>query len=114
MLSAGGGHRVAAGYSTSYGGDSVHKNSTGFVFMTIKGSGHEVPTGEKQIRGSGGSLEPPGPLPMHLHTAYMEYSECLLTLLNHLAESTCFSQVPTYKPAAAYTMFEAFLNGTAL
>jgi hypothetical protein len=23
-------------------------------------------------------------------------------------------EVPTYKPAAAYTMFEAFLNGTAL
>ena len=34
----GGGSRVAAGYSTSYGGDSVNKNSTGMVFMTIKGS----------------------------------------------------------------------------
>jgi hypothetical protein len=41
-----------------------------------------VPTGEKQIRGSGGSLEPPGPLPVHLHTVCMEYSECLPTLLN--------------------------------
>jgi hypothetical protein len=37
---------------------------------------------EKQIRGLGGSLEPPGLLPMHLHTVYMEYSECLPTLLN--------------------------------
>jgi hypothetical protein len=25
---------------------------------------------EKQMRGSGGSLEPPEPLPTHLHTAY--------------------------------------------
>jgi hypothetical protein len=29
-----------------------------------------------------GSLERPGPLPMHLHTVYMEYSERLPTLLN--------------------------------
>ena len=43
--------------------------------------GDEVLAGEKQIRGSGGSLEPPGPLPMHLHTVYMEYSECLPTQL---------------------------------
>jgi hypothetical protein len=28
---------------------------------------------EKQIWDSGGSLEPPGPLPMRLHTVYMEY-----------------------------------------
>ena len=39
-----------------------------------------------------GSLKPPGPLPMHLHIAYMEYSECLPTPLN-LDERTCFSQV---------------------
>ena len=32
---------------------------------------------------------------MHLHTVYMEYSECLPTLLNPLAERTCFSQVPS-------------------
>jgi hypothetical protein len=32
---------------------------------------------EKQIRGSGGSLEPPWPLPMHLLPVYMEFSECL-------------------------------------
>ena len=41
-----------------------------------------MPTGEKQMRGSGGSLEPP----MHLHTVYMGFSGCLPTLLNPLAE----------------------------
>ena len=41
-----------------------------------------VAIGEKQIRGSGGSPEPPAPFPMHLHTVYMEYSERLPTLLN--------------------------------
>jgi DNA repair exonuclease SbcCD ATPase subunit len=51
----------------------------------------KVANREKQIRGSGGSLEPPGPLPMHL--VYMKYSECLPTLLDPLAEWTCFSQV---------------------
>ena len=52
---------------------------------------------EQQIGGSGGSLEPPGPLleppgPLltHLHTVYMVYSECLPTRLNPLAERTCF------------------------
>jgi hypothetical protein len=29
---------------------------------------------------------------MHPRTVYMEYSECLPTLLNPLAEWTCFSQ----------------------
>jgi hypothetical protein len=47
----------------------------------------------------GGSLEPPGPLPMHLHTMYMEYSECLPTLLTPLAERTFFSQVSTHPVA---------------
>jgi hypothetical protein len=42
--------------------------------------------GRKQIRGSGGSLEPPGPLPMRLHTVSMDYSDCLPALLNSLAE----------------------------
>jgi hypothetical protein len=50
---------------------------------------------EKQIGGSGGSLEPRGPLPMHLHTVHMAYSECLPTLLKPLAERNCFSQVST-------------------
>ena len=47
---------------------------------------------EKQIGGPGGSLEPHGPLPMHLHTVFMTYSECLPTILTPLAERTCFSQ----------------------
>jgi hypothetical protein len=47
---------------------------------------------EEQIRDSGGPLEPPGPLPMHLRTVYMECSECLATRLSTLAERTCFSQ----------------------
>ena len=38
----GGGSRVAAGYVTSYGGASVNPHSEGMVFLTIKGSGHEV------------------------------------------------------------------------
>jgi hypothetical protein len=49
---------------------------------------------EKQIGGSGGSLEPPGPLLTHLHTVHIAYSECLPTRLNLLAERTYFSQVP--------------------
>ena len=48
--------------------------------------------GEKQIRGSGGSLEPPGPLPTHLRAVCTGYSECLPTLLNPLAERSSFSQ----------------------
>jgi hypothetical protein len=45
-------------------------------------------------RGSGGSLEPPGPLPTHLHTVYVAYSECLPARLNPLAKRICcFSQV---------------------
>ena len=48
---------------------------------------------EQQIGGSGGSLDPPGPLLTHLHTVYMAYSERLPTRLDPLAERTCFSQV---------------------
>jgi hypothetical protein len=47
---------------------------------------------EKEIGGSGDSLEPPGPLLTHLHTVYMAYFECLPTGLTPLAERTCFSQ----------------------
>ena len=47
---------------------------------------------EQQIGGSGGSLEPPGPLLTHLHTVYMAHSECLPTRLSPLAKRTCFSQ----------------------
>ena len=73
--------------------------------------GRDVETREKQIWGSGGSLEPPGPLPMHLHTVYMACSECLPTRLDLLAEKTCFSQVsvrpgtwPTAPTTAMLTM----------
>jgi hypothetical protein len=64
----------------------------------VSAMGADVEDGEKHIRGSGGSLDPPGPLPMHLHTVHnlwstLEYSERLPTLLNPLAERTCFSQV---------------------
>jgi hypothetical protein len=55
---------------------------------------------EQQIGGSGGSLEPPGPLleppgPLltHLRTVYMACSECLPTRLNPLAERACVSPV---------------------
>jgi hypothetical protein len=48
---------------------------------------------EKEIGGSGGSDEPPGPLLTHLHTVYMAYSEYHPTRLNPLAERTCSSQV---------------------
>ena len=40
----------------------------------------QVGNGENEIGGSGGSLEPPGPLPTHLHAVYMAYSECLAAL----------------------------------
>jgi hypothetical protein len=45
-----------------------------------------VVAGEKQMKigGSGGSLGTPGPLPTHHHTVYMEYFECLPTLLTPL------------------------------
>jgi hypothetical protein len=62
-------------------------------------------TREKQIGGSGGSLEPPGPLleppwPLltHIHTVYTVYSECLPARLNPLAERTSFSQARTRAP----------------
>jgi hypothetical protein len=34
---------------------------------------------------------------MHLHTVHTEYSECLPTLLNPLAERSCFSQVSIHE-----------------
>ena len=48
---------------------------------------------EKEIGGTGVSLEPPGPLLTHLHTFYVAYYECLPTRLNPLTEGACFSQV---------------------
>jgi hypothetical protein len=57
--------------------------------------------GMKERGGSGGSLEPCGPLPMHLHTVYMAYSGCLPTLLNTLAARTCFSQALSWRTPRA-------------
>ena len=59
----------------------------------------DVDDREKPIEGSGGSLDPPGPLlepprplPTHLHTVVMACSECVPTRLSPLAERACFSQ----------------------
>jgi acyl-coenzyme A synthetase/AMP-(fatty) acid ligase len=72
-----------------------------YALLLFSSGSTGVPNREQQIGGSGGSLEPlgpllapPGPLLTHLHTVYMAYSECLPTRLNPLAERTCFSQVP--------------------
>jgi hypothetical protein len=76
-------------------------------------AGDDVTAREKQIGGSGGSLEPPGPLleppgPLltHLHTVYMAYSDCLPNHSNPLAKMTCFSQV-----AAARRVYGAVARG---
>ena len=67
---------------------------------SMSGSGR----GERDSEGvQGGHLNRqvtslPGPLPMYLHTVYMEYSECLPTLLNPLAERTRFSQAGVRRP----------------
>jgi hypothetical protein len=50
-----------------------HPNQAGqylnaLVFFTTLSGMSPVGAGEKYIRGLGGSLEPPGPLPTHLHT----------------------------------------------
>jgi hypothetical protein len=60
---------------------------------------------EKQIGGSGGSLEPPvplleppGTLLTRLQTVYIAYFECLPTRLSPLAERTCFPLVLLHGP----------------
>jgi hypothetical protein len=70
--------------------------------------GGRVTAREKEIGGSRGSLEPPGPLleppgPLltHLRTVCMAHSECLPTRLNPLAERACFSQVTALSAAGA-------------
>jgi hypothetical protein len=63
------------------------------VDLMLQDKWGEVCAGEKEIGGSGGSLEPPGPLFTHLHTVYVAYSECLPTCFYPLTERTCFSQV---------------------
>ena len=55
-----------------------------------------TPVRKKEIWGSGGSLETPGPLLTHPHTVHMACSECLPTRLSPLAERTCFSQTPVW------------------
>ena len=68
------------------------------VDLMLQDKWGEVCAGEKEIGGSGGSLEPPGPLFTHLHTVYMGCSERLPTRLNPLAERACFSQVAGQPP----------------
>jgi hypothetical protein len=46
---------------------------------------------EKEIRSSGGSTEPPGPLPDRLLEAHIEYSECRPSLVTPLAERELFA-----------------------
>ena len=58
----------------SVDGQTVHGFKDGM--QAVKAAGRPVRLGGKGILvgGSGGSLEPPGLLPMHLHTVYtMEY-----------------------------------------
>jgi hypothetical protein len=71
---------------------AVHMVQT--LWRRKKGLRQAAPPREQQIRGSGGSLEPPGPLLTHLHTVYMAFSERFPTRLNPLAERTCLSQAP--------------------
>jgi hypothetical protein len=74
--------------------DEAGHSSVDFAAVVV----HDM---EKQIGGSGGSLEPPvplleppGPLLTHLHTVYTAYSECLPTRLNPwLRGPSCFPQV---------------------
>jgi hypothetical protein len=73
-------------------GCGPHPNLTRWA-EALNASGRAVLVREKQIGGSGGSLDPPRPLLTHLHTVHTAYSECLPTRLNPLAERTCFSQV---------------------
>ena len=68
-------------------------------FQSTKADPNDSDGREQHIGGSGGSLEPrgpvlepPGPLLTHLHNVYMAYSERLPTRLNPPAERTCFSQ----------------------
>jgi hypothetical protein len=85
--------------------DIAHNGRAGVkldVTVTSVQMSSVVNTRAQQIGGSGGSLEPPGPLleppgPLltHFHTIYIAHSERLPTRLNPLAERACFSQVNT-------------------
>ena len=61
-------------------------------------------------RGFRGSLGPPGPFFTHLDTVYMEYSKCLPTLLNPLAQRTYFSQMPDAQEVFIDTVGEGSLT----
>ena len=64
---------VAGTYNELATGAACHDCTAGSQTEALDTAGVfvEVGVGEKQIRGSGGSLDPPGPLPTHLHTAYI-------------------------------------------
>lgn len=67
---------------------------TGCLCMPHSYSNDEwVGSREKAAGGSGGSLEPSAPLLTHFHTVFMEYSECLPTLLNPVPKRTPWYQV---------------------
>jgi hypothetical protein len=83
----------AAPAATTHPAASVPGSSFSLGFTTAAG------IREKEIGGSGGSIDPPGPLLTHLHTIYMAYSKCLPTRLNPLAERTCFSQAGVFSEA---------------
>jgi hypothetical protein len=69
------------------------RSITGSVCVLSRETAEVYIGGETDTGFRGVHLNPPGPLPMHLHTVYMEYSECLPTLLTPLAERACFSKV---------------------
>ena len=69
---------------------------------------------EKEKGGSGGSLEPPGPLLTHLRTVCVAYSGCLSTLLSCLAERTTFSQVALFSGLDVFTAEECAARQSVL
>ena len=48
---------------------------------------------------------------MRIHTVYTEYSACLPTLLNPLAERTCSSQVPCHCSVNGSTLVANYVGG---
>jgi hypothetical protein len=67
--------------NTQKQGRGKRVRGTDVDFLDVR-SEREAHIREKEIGGSGGSLEPPGPILTHLHTVYMSYSECLPNCLN--------------------------------
>jgi hypothetical protein len=83
------GHRFRPGPGSGAGASPAHPQPRS-VWWRRRRVVHDR---EKDIRASGGSLEPPGPLPTNLPTVYMVKPECLPTGLKPLAERACFCQV---------------------